>query len=475
MGTVAGVDSSTQSCTLEVRNLDTGAIVAGGSNPHPATTPPCSEQDPGAWWSALEPLLDEHTTAVAGISVAAQQHGMVVLGSDNAVLRPAKLWNDTESAPQASELVERLGRAEWAQRCGSVPVASFTITKLAWLQLHEPDVYERLERVLLPHDWLTWKLTGEYVTDRGDASGTGYWSPASGDWDPGLLGLVGLGAETCPQILGPTALAGRRHDALVGPGTGDNMAAALGMGLRPGDVAVSIGTSGVVSTVSDRATADPSGAVAGFADATGRFLPLVCTLNAAKVTDAVGKLLGVDHEGLASLALEAPSGAGGVVLVPYFDGERTPNLPDATGTITGLRSDTTREQVARAAFEGVVCGLLEAKQALDAVGVDTTRGRLLLVGGGARSSAYSRILADLAERPVTVLDDADHVAAGACVQAAAVVSGGDPADIAMAWSLLGGETVEPDQHVDSGAVRAAYRHAARGRARPDEQPISRGT
>ncbi|MCZ7530234.1 MAG: FGGY-family carbohydrate kinase [Acidimicrobiia bacterium] len=193
----------------------------------------------------------------------------------------------------------------------------------------------------------------------------------------------------------------------------------------------------------------------------GRFLPLVCTLNAAKVTDAVGRLLGASREELAALALDAAPGAGGVVLVPYFDGERTPNRPDATGTLAGLRSDLTREQVARAGFEGVVCGLLDAKDALDAVGVDTSGGRLFLVGGGARSTAYSTILADLAERPVTVLDDADHVATGACVQAAAVVTGSDPADIATAWSLGGGETVEPDPHVDSGAVRAAYRHAAR--------------
>ncbi len=461
-GSVAGVDSSTQSVTVEVRDLDDGTLLTRTRAPHPVTTPPRSEVDPDLWWRALEPLLAPAAGAVEAISVAAQQHGLVALGADDRVLRPAKLWNDTESAPDAAGLVERLGAATWAQRCGSVPVAALTITKLAWLARHEPETHARIRRVVLPHDWLTLRLTGNAVTDRGDASGTGYWA-ADGGWQDDLLALVGLDAAVCPDVLGPVEAAGDWRGAVVGPGTGDNMAAALGLGLRPGDVAVSIGTSGVISAVAAAPTADATGAVSGFADATGRFLPLVCTLNATKVTDAVARLLGVDHDELAALALAASSGAGGTVLVPYFDGERTPNLPDATGSIVGLRSDVTRERLARAAFEGVVCGLVDALDALAAAGVPTDAGRLLVVGGGARSAAYPRILASLTGRTVTVVDDPDQVAAGACLQAAAVRTGAAPLEVADTWSRGAGRTVEPDPAVDASAVRAAFRAAAASR------------
>jgi xylulokinase len=455
---VAGVDSSTQSVTVEVRDLDDGTLLTRTRAPHPVTTPPRSEVDPELWWRALEPLLEPVAGAVDAISVAAQQHGLVALGADDRVLRPAKLWNDTESAPDATELVARLGPATWAQRCGSVPVAALTITKLAWLARNEPDVHARVRRVLLPHDWLTLRLTGHAVTDRGDASGTGYWSP-DGGWQDELLALVGLDVTVCPEVLGPVEAAGGWRGVVVGPGTGDNMAAALGLGLRPGDVAVSIGTSGVVSAVAAAPTADATGAVSGFADATGRFLPLVCTLNATKVTDAVARLLGVGHDELAALALAAPSGAGGTVLVPYFDGERTPNLPDATGSIVGLRSDVTRECLARAAFEGVGCGLVDALDALAVAGVPVDAGRLLVVGGGARSAAYPRILASLTGRTVTVVDDPDQVAAGACIQAAAVRTGAAPLEVAAAWARDAGRMVDPDPSVDASAVRHAHRAA----------------
>jgi xylulokinase len=461
-GTVAGVDSSTQSVTVEVRDLDDGTLVSRARHPHPVTTPPRSEVDPDAWWAALETLLRGPATTVDALSVAAQQHGMVVLGADDRPLRPANLWNDTDSAPQAAVLVDRLGASVWAQRCGSVPVAALTISKLAWLAGHEPDAHARIRRVLLPHDWLTLRLTGDAVTDRGDASGTGYWS-ADGGWQTDLLELVGLDVAVCPEVLGPVEAAGHWNQAVVGPGTGDNMAAALGLGLRPGDVAVSIGTSGVVSAVAATATADATGAVSGFADATGRFLPLVCTLNATKVTDAVARLLGVGHEELSELALAAPSGAGGTVLVPYFDGERTPNLPDATGTIVGLRTDISRESLARAAFEGVVCGLVDALDTLGTAGVPTSAGRLLVVGGGARSAAYPYLLASLTGRAVTVVDEPDQVAAGACVQAAAVCTGAAPLEVAEVWARGSGQVIEPDPSVDAAAVRAAFREAASAR------------
>ncbi len=383
---VAGVDSSTQSTKVEVRDLDTGAVVARGSAPHAATTPPRSEQDPQGWWAAFETAwATVGSPHVEALSVAGQQHGMVVLDEARTVIRPAKLWNDTESAPDAGWLLKQLaGPAAWAAAVGSVPVAAFTVTKLSWLHRSEPENWARLAHVLLPHDWMTFALTGEFVTDRGDASGTGYWSPSSGVYHWDILSVIDNELDwsaVVPRVAGPTEVVGEWNGAKVACGTGDNMAAALGLGLQPGVAVLSLGTSGTAYAVSDSATADVSGAVAGFADATGRFLPLACTLNATKVTDAIGRLLGVGHDEFDRLALAAGAGAGGVTLLPYFDGERTPNLPTSTGLISGVRSDVSREQLARAAVEGVVCGLLDA---LDALRAQTPLSAVRLVGGGAR-------------------------------------------------------------------------------------------
>ncbi len=375
-------------------------------------------------------------------------------------MRPAKLWNDTESAPDAAWLVKQLegGAAAWAAACGSVPVASFTITKLSWLHRTEPDSWARLAKVLLPHDWMTYRLTGRTTTDRGDASGTGYWSPTEGAYRSDLLAVVDPDRDwygVVPEVLGPLDDAGVWHGAVVAPGTGDNMGAALGLGIGPSDVVVSLGTSGTVYCISDRPTADPSGEVAGFADAAGRFLPLACTLNATRVTEAVGRLLGVDHEALDALALAEPPGAGGLTLLPYFDGERTPNRPDASGVLAGLRSDVTRGQLARAAFEGVVCGLLDARDALAAL--VATDGRLVLTGGGARSQAFRQILADLAGRAIVRPAVEEAVATGACVQAAGVLLQRDPGELAAAWGLGSGTEVEPGPGAAAAAeVRAAY-------------------
>jgi xylulokinase len=472
MPRVLGVDSSTQSTKVELRDADDGALLASGRAPHPPTgAPPVSEQHPDVWWDALGVALRDAGIAVDdadAVAVAAQQHGMVALDASDAVIRPAILWNDTRAAADADWLVQQLdgGAAVWAAACGSVPLAAFTIAKLSWLHRKEPDSWARLARVVLPHDWLTWRLTGERVTDRGDASGTGYWSPEHDDYALELLAIVDQARDwttALPRVCGPReALVRRAGDGVVAPGTGDNMAAALGIGLRTGEVAISIGTSGTVYARATEPTRDGTGAVAGFADATGAFLPLVCTLNASKVTDAIARLLGVDHARLDALALDEPAGAGGTVVVPYFDGERTPNRPDATGTITGMRSDVTRQQLARAAFEGVVCGLLDGLDALIDAGVDAPA-RLALVGGGARSAAYRQVLADLAQRPVAVFGhEAEHVAAGACVQAAMVLHQTGADEVVGAWGLHRDVTVVDPQLAPERAVavRAAYSGAA---------------
>lgn len=458
MPVVAGVDSSTQSTKVEVRDAESGDLLGRGRAPHPETGPPCSEQDPEAWWSAFEAARAEagYEDETAAISVGAQQHGLVVVDAQGAVIRPAKLWNDTESAPDAGWLLNQLrdGAAGWAAACGSVPVAAFTVSKLSWLHRCEPDAFARIARVMLPHDWLAWRLTGEVTTDRGDASGTGYWSPSAGEYRLDLLEIVDRDLDWA-AALPPVATPGEAT------GTGDNMAAALGIGLRPGDVAISLGTSGTVFAVSETPTTDPTGAVCGFADADGRYLPLVCTLNATKVTDAAARLLGVDLPTLDEMALDAPPGSGGVVLVPHLDGERTPNRPDATGTVAGLRSDVTREQLARSAYEGVLCSLLDGLDALRAAGVSVDDGRLFLVGGGANSVAYRRILADLVQRPVLVADDNELVARGACVQAAARASGESITAVQEAWELGARTMTDPEVDADTAAaVRAGYASVA---------------
>jgi xylulokinase len=468
---IAGVDSSTQSTTIEVRDAADGSVVGTASEPHPPTRhddrPAASEQDPAAWWTAFETAWERlGTPDVAAISVAGQQHGMVVLDRDLQVVRPAKLWNDTESAPDARWLLGQLdgGAAAWAAAVGTVPVAAITITKLSWLHRSEPLAWERLAHVLLPHDWMTYRLSGALVTDRGDASGTGYWSPATGDYRFDLLAIVDGERDwssVVPAVLAPLESAGTWGRAVVAPGTGDNMAGALGLALGVGDAAVSLGTSGTVYAVSPTGTADPRGEVAGFADATGRHLPLVCTLNAAKVLDAVRTLLGVDHAEFDRLALAGESGD--LTLLPYFDGERTPDLPDATGSLVGLRSGVTREQLARAAVEGVVCGLLDGLDALRAHAAVT--GRVVLTGGASRSSAVRRVFASLCDLPVAVSDAEESVAAGACVQAAAVLTGRDPLEVADGWGLGGAHAVEPVD-VDHEDVRARYA-ATRARLHPD--------
>ena len=355
MPLVMGVDSSTQATKVEVRDADSGALVASGRAPHPVAQPPCSEQEPEAWWDGLaQAVAAAGAPEVAAISVAGQQHGMVLLDHRGRALRPAKLWNDTESAPEAARMVAELGAEAWAEVTGSVPVAALTITKLAWMADHEPAVLDEVAKVVLPHDYLTHRLTDRFVTDRGDASGTGYFDPVAGGWRTDLLDRFvapGPWAERLPEVLDATTAAGEVVEqaarqlgiptgVVVGPGTGDNMAAALGAGLRLGEVGLSLGTSGTVYATSERPTFDPTGTVAGFADATGRFLPLVCTLNATKVTDVFARLLGVGAGELDALALDGRPGAGGVVVVPYLDGERTPNRPDATGA--GARAPLRR-------------------------------------------------------------------------------------------------------------------------------------
>jgi xylulokinase len=460
MAAVAGIDCSTQSTKVVVCDAEDGRVLADRSAPHPDGT----EVDPEAWWQALQTASAGLLDGVDALAVGGQQHGLVALDEAGAVVRPALLWNDVRSAGAAEQLVRELGGpAAWASAVGSVPVASFTVTKLRWLAEHEPEHARRVASVLLPHDWVSWRLTGqgEPATDRGDASGTGYWSPRTGAYRGDVVELAFGRLPALPRVLAPNAVAGEHRDgAVVAAGTGDNMAAALGLGTGPGDVVVSIGTSGTVFAVHDAPTEDASGIVAGFADASGRFLPLVCTLNAARVLEGVARTLGVDLAALDRLALDAAPGAGGLVLLPYLDGERTPNLPDASGVLAGLRLANLRpELLARAAVEGVLCGLADGLDALRAHGVPVER--VLLVGGGSRSAAVQAVAPVILGAPVVVPQPAEYVARGAARQAAwALLGTADP----PAWPLEHAEVRDPDSAAGA-AIRAQYAEVREGAIR----------
>lgn len=454
---VAGVDSSTQSTKVVVHDAETGAVVRSGRAGHPDGT----EVHPDRWWEAYETASEGGLLeGVSAIAVGGQQHGLVTTDSAGSVVRDALLWNDNRSADDASDLVRELGGQEaWVDAIGSVPVASFTVTKLRWMARHEPELAARVARVELPHDWLTARLldggesVADAVTDRGDASGTGYWSPATGEYRTDLLELALGRVPELPTVLDPHAAAGRSASGLVvGPGTGDNMGAALGLGLAEGDAVVSLGTSGTAFAVHAEAVRDPSGDVAGFADATGLHLPLVCTLNAARVITSAARMLGVEVADLDRLALAARPGAEGLTLLPYLDGERTPTLPHASGTLAGLRRDNmTPQNLARAAYEGMLCNVGAGLDALRAHGVEVRR--VFLIGGASISSAVRAIAPDVFGARVVVPVAGEYVGRGAARQAAWVLSGDEKPPV---WEIEVDSVADPDGAADAEAVRGQY-------------------
>lgn len=439
MALVAGVDSSTQSCKVVILDSHTGELVRQGRASHPNGT----EVNPSYWWEALETAIRDAggIDDVDAISIGGQQHGMVVLDPEGRVIRDALLWNDTRSASEADELVAHFGAENLAARTGSVPVASFTSTKLLWLRKNEPENAARVAAVALPHDWLTWRLAGygpqgesekgpvleALTTDRSDASGTGYFNPTTNEYLEDVLTYALGHVPILPRIVLPGEPAGETPTGTqIACGAGDNAAAAFGIGASEGDVVVSLGTSGTVFSVSRSSTQDKSATIAGFASASNSFLPLVCTLNAARVIDSFADLLSVSHEELGSLALEAKPGAGGIVLVPYFEGERTPNLPKATAELVGLTlANNSRHNIARAAIEGMLCGLNAGLDALVEAGVECKR--IFLVGGAAANPAVQEIAAEIFGVPIVVPQPGEYVATGAARQAAQLLLRSAPA------------------------------------------------
>ncbi|RKN05804.1 xylulokinase [Streptomyces radicis] len=462
---VIGVDSSTQSTKVLVVDTATGAVVARGQAPHVVTAE--HDSDPEQWWSALVEAVEQCgpvARQAAAVSVAGQQHGLVALGAEGRPVRNALLWNDTRSAPQRDRLIEELGGpGVWAERTGSVPAPSFTVTKWAWLRENEPEAAAATRAVRLPHDYLTGRLTGQGVTggttDRGDASGSGWWSSDTESYDEAILSHVGLDPALLPRVVASGEAAGTvaaglplPEGILVAGGTGDNMAGALGLGLGPGRPVLSLGTSGTVYAVSERRATDASGIVAGFADARNDWLPLACTLNCTQAVDRFAALVGLDRE--------AVEPGGSAVVLPFLDGERTPDLPYASGLVHGLRHGTTRGQLLQAAYDGAVFALLRA---LDSVLDDTadTSEPILLIGGGARGTAWRETVRRLSGRPVKVPVADELVALGAAAQAAGLLLGRDPAAVARDWETTAGPSHGAVERDDDALARldATLHHA----------------
>ena len=429
---IAGVDSSTQSVKIVIRAADTGELVREGRAPHPDGT----EVDPIHWKNALDSAIAQAggLDDIAAISVGGQQHGMVALDESGEVIRPALLWNDTRSAAQAESLNSEMGGNQAiADAVGSVLVASFTASKVRWMAENEKKNADRVHSIALPHDWLSWQLQGgkdfsKLFTDRSDASGTGYFDPKSSTYRRDVLAKALLSDREVylPTIIAPSTFGGTTTTGIpIAPGAGDNAGAALGVQAEPGDVVISLGTSGTAFAVSTTSTHDSSGAVAGFADASGRFLPLVCTLNAARIFDAATTILGKTHDEVGALALSSVPGAHGLTLLPYFEGERTPNRPSATGVFSGMNiANSNPADIARAMIEGMLSGLADAVQSLADLGVDIKR--VLIIGGAAKNPAVGEIASALFGRPVLIPPAGEYVADGAAKQAA--------------WALLGGAT-----------------------------------
>lgn len=435
---IAGVDSSTQSVKIVIRQAETGELVRQGRAIHPDGT----EVDPAHWKSAFDSAVKDAggIDDVAAISIGGQQHGMVALDENGAAIRPALLWNDTRSAKQAESLNSEVGGNQaMADAVGSLLVASFTASKVRWMAENERSHADRVHAIALPHDWLSWQLQGgkdfaQLFTDRSDASGTGYFDPTTSAYRRDILARALLSEReiVLPKIADPATFAGVTTQGIpLAAGAGDNAAAALGVQAEPGDVVISLGTSGTAFAVSTTPTHDSSGAVAGFADATGRFLPLVCTLNAARIFDAATSILGKSHDEVGTLALSSVPGAHGLSLLPYFEGERTPNRPGATGVFSGMNlSNSNPSDIARAMIEGMLSGLADAVQALVDLGVDVKR--ILIIGGAAKNPAVGQIASALFGRPVLIPPAGEYVADGAARQAAWALSAHASAPV---WDL----------------------------------------
>lgn len=439
MSLFIGIDSGTQSVKAVVLDLETGAVIAEARAPHrliDGLPVGHMEQHPQEWAQAMERVIGEVTAKVdrarvRGIGVSGQQHGFVALDAAGKVIRPAKLWCDTSTTAECAIITKKLGGPKAAIRAtGSLILPGFTAPKILWLKRNEPANYKRLRHVLLPHDFLNFHLTGNYFMEFGDASGTALMDVKRRAWSKDAIGAIDRNlAEWLPGLSESSEAAGTLRpelaekfglsaDVVVSAGGGDNMMGAIGTGnVSPGVISASFGTSGTIYAFATKPVVDPEGEIAAFCSSTGGWLPLLCTMNVTTVTEQVRQLFGYDHAALEKAVREAPVGAGGLVMLPYFAGERTPNVPEGTGALLGLNAQTMRPgTMARAAMEGVTLGMNYGLRRLAALGVKAKEIRI--TGGGAKSAVWRQIMADVFGVPVVGMVEEEGAALGGALQAA---------------------------------------------------------
>jgi xylulokinase len=454
-----GVDSGTQSTKVVVVDANTGNVLGSGSQSYdliPNLPPGAKEQHPHTWRDATAKSIRQALRAakavaseVKAIGVSGQQHGFVPVDEKGDVIRAAKLWCDTSTAAECEEIMSKVGgQKETIRAIGNSVLPGFTASKILWLKKHEPNHFKRLATVLLPHDYLNFWLTGQKVMEYGDASGTALLDVRKRRWSetvvntidsdlPGKLPLLISSDRPAGKLQAPTARdLGLNTDVLVSAGGGDNMMGAIGTGnTRPGVITASFGTSGTIYACAEKPVVDPRGEIAAFCDSTNRWLPLLCTMNVTVATEMVRNDFKMTHEQLSVTASRAPAGSDGLILLPYLNGERTPNVPDGTGVYFGVNNRTfTAAHFARAAMEGVTLGMNYGLRRLAQLGVHPTQIRA--TGGGARSKVWRQIMADIFDAEVVTLKVGEGAAYGAALQAL------------WCWRLQQGEKVKISEITD---------------------------
>lgn len=439
MSLYIGIDSGTQSVKAVALDLETRRVIAEARAPHTliAGLPVGHmEQNPQEWADAMDHVIQEvaqkiDCSRVRGIGVSGQQHGFVPLDAHGNVIRPAKLWCDTSTAPECAMITKKLGGPKATiRKTGNFVLPGFTAPKILWLKRHEPANYRRLRHVLLPHDYLNFHLTGNYFMEFGDASGTALMDVRKRTWSKEAIGAIDKNLlEWLPSLSGSDQAAGtlrpelaKRYgfspEVVISAGGGDNMMGAIGTGnVSTGVVTASFGTSGTIYAYANKPVVDPEGEIAAFCSSTGGWLPLLCTMNVTTVTEQMRALFGFDHAALEAAVGAAPVGANGLVLLPYFAGERTPNVPEGTGVWLGLNQGTvTRGHMARSAMEGVTMGMNYGLRRLADLGVKPKEIRV--TGGGAKSAGWRQIMADVFGVPVVGMVEDEGAALGGALQAA---------------------------------------------------------
>lgn len=468
----AGIDSSTQSCTVVLRNMTDGSIIAESRVKHPKTYPPISEQKPEDWFEALISALKnlkQYLERIACISVGGQGHGLVILDKNFNSIRKAKLWNDTESYKEADYLRKLIEDKYWESHTGSIPAPALTVSKLLWTEKNYEDVIKKSSYIMLPSDYIVFMLTGNNVTERGVASGTGYFNPHNNTYEELILNkcLSNKIIDKLPKIVNSNSLAGKvklikgieeLEGAIVSVGTGDNMSAAIGLNCKENDIVISIGTSGTIYTITkQKITNSANGMVNLYADATDRYMPMLTTLNAAKVTDTFRNILNVSTNEFDYMVLNDKDMGGDLILMPYLDGERSPNLPFALGTLNGIKSNVKREHIASASVIGVVCNLLEGVNILRSIGLKCD-GKIILTGGGSNSFAYRQIISDILNKEVYCCNYLETAAAGAALLASSSYKEINIEILMQKWNLGLEKAAMPRENIDYKKIVDSYNY-----------------